>query len=339
MNEIFSRIEVVIRRDPGRRGLLGTVGGPLGLGELESAAKSLAADKAGVVIVTGFFIPQAEPAAAETDGPPGAIALAETLRNLNRSAILVTDPHCGPALQAAARAARLPGDVVRIVEEVNGLRQLLESPTTPVSHLVAVERVGPGYCADSLRARCGDDDARQFAASVPRTMWSRCHNMRGQSIEDWTIDFSPVFESPPAGVVTIGLGDGGNELGLGKFLWSDLRCRLESVADPGILCRVAADHAIVAGTSNWAAYGLAAATAVAAGRTEAFAPVTSESQRHILEAMVRDGPAVDGVSRRREATVDGLPMLTFLEPLEAIHRRLQELEHRTIERNLSHCPR
>jgi hypothetical protein len=38
--------------------------------------------------------------------------------------------------------------------------------------------------------------------------------------------------------------------------------------------------------------------------------------------MVREGPAVDGVSRRFEPTVDGLPLLTFLEPLRAIRRRL-----------------
>src|SRR5690606_38342348 len=115
-----------------------------------------------------------------------------------------------------------------------------------------------------------------------------------------------------------------NEIGLGKFDWLDLHDRLAHVADPRILCRVAADHAILAGTSNWGGYGLAAATAVAAGSPAAFDGVTSAAQRRILEAMVRDGPAVDGVSRRFEPTVDGLPLLTFLEPLEAIHRRLKE---------------
>src|SRR5690606_16343542 len=106
-------------------------------------------------------------------------------------------------------------------------------------------------------------------------LWSRCLNMRGLPIEDWTVDFSPAFESPPPGIVTIGIGDGGNEIGLGKFDWLDLHDRLAHVADPRILCRVAADHAILAGTSNWGGYGLAAATAVAAGSPAAFDGVTS----------------------------------------------------------------
>ena len=327
MNDVFSRIEAAIRRDPGRRGLLGEVGGPLGRGELEAAARSLATDGVFAVIVTGFYIPWAEPAAAETDGPPGAVALAETLRSLGGSALLVTDPFCGSALQAAARSTGLPDEVVLVMQESDEFRELLERPASPVTHIIAIERVGPGYSEDVVRTQCGEAAARQFASCVPQEMWSRCLNMRGQPIEDWTVDFSAIFESPPAGVITIGLGDGGNEIGLGKFRWSDLRNRIESVADPRILCRIPANYAIVAGTSNWAAYGLAASTAVAAGRPEAFASVTPESQRLVLEAMVRDGPAVDGVSRRPETTVDGLPLLTFLEPLEAIHRRIGELKN------------
>ncbi|MGC1276205.1 MAG: glutamate cyclase domain-containing protein [Planctomycetaceae bacterium] len=327
MNDVFQRIEAAIRRDPGRRGLLGEVGGPLGLGELETAAKSLAAPGTHAVIVTGFFIPLAEPAAAETDGPPGAVALAETLRRLSRSATLVTDPFCGPAVRAAAAAADLPDSIVRVLQEPSELAALLERSSPRATHLIAIERVGPGYTDDVLRSRCGAEAALQFAECVPRELWSRCLNMRGVPIEEWTVDFSAVFEAPPAGVTTIGLGDGGNELGLGKFSWCDLRGRLDAVADPRILCRVAADHAIVAGTSNWAAYGLAAATAFAAEQPEAFAGITSERQQHVLERMVRDGPAVDGVSRRFEPTVDGLPLLTYFEPLEAIHRRLRKCEH------------
>lgn len=319
---LFERIEAAIRRDPARRGLLGGPGTPVGLGELEAAARSLAGAGRHVVIVTGFYIPSADPPAAETDGPPGAAALAETLQRLGIAATLVTDPLCAPALRAAAEAAGLPVEAVRCVDSPDALSGLLEPAELKVSHLIAIERVGPCYGADQVRARCGEEAAARFTAVVPREYWTRCLNMRGVPIEEWTVDFSGPFESPPAGVATIGVGDGGNELGLGKFAWADLAARLDGVADPRILCRVAADHAVLGGTSNWAAYGLAAATAVTAGRPDAFAGVTPAAQRSVIEAMVRNGPAVDGLTKRFEATVDGLPLAAFLEPLKQIRRAL-----------------
>ena len=43
-----------------------------------------------------------------------------------------------------------------------------------------------------------------------------------------------------------------------------------------------------------------------------------EEQLRILEVMVREANAVDGVTRQREATVDGLPFLTYMQPWEGI---------------------
>ena len=45
-------------------------------------------------------------------------------------------------------------------------------------------------------------------------------------------------------------------------------------------------------------------------------------QQTVLEAMVEHGPAVDGVTKRREPTVDGLPFLTYIQPWEAIRAKL-----------------
>lgn len=320
-SETISLIETAIRRDPGRRGLLGESGGPLGLGELADAARSLSQSSGHVVIVTGFYIPLAEPAAAETDGPPGAVALAYVLQKLGRKVSLVTDHFCGTTLVAAAQAMGLTERQVYALTHANELQELLREQS-PVSHLIAIERVGPGYADCHIRSRYGCEAESAFTSIVPEELWSRCLNMRGVPIEDWTVDFSPLFENPPAGITTVGIGDGGNELGLGKLPWNDLVSRLTGVADPRILCRVATDFAVIGGTSNWAAYGLAAATACLMEQPEAFAEITPASQQQVLERMVVDGPAVDGVTRQFEATVDGLPLTTYLEPLCAIRRRL-----------------
>ncbi len=51
--------------------------------------------------------------------------------------------------------------------------------------------------------------------------------------------------------VTIGIGDGGNEIGMGKISMETIARNINRGAQ--IACRVPADHLIVAGISNWGA--------------------------------------------------------------------------------------
>ncbi|MFW5833626.1 MAG: glutamate cyclase domain-containing protein, partial [Pseudomonadota bacterium] len=71
MVTLADRMEALITRDVGRNV------GPLAdaaRGGLARAAASLAEARS-AVIVTGFYIPKAEPPAAETDGPIGAVLI------------------------------------------------------------------------------------------------------------------------------------------------------------------------------------------------------------------------------------------------------------------------
>ena len=69
-------------------------------------------------------------------------------------------------------------------------------------------------------------------------------------------------------------------------------------------------------------FGAAAAAAVALlrQRPDVLAPWTTQRHRDLLEGLVKDGPAVDGVTRESTATVDGLPFLTYIQPWETIRR-------------------
>ena len=51
-----------------------------------------------VIIVTGFYILSA--GAAETDGPPGAIAIGNALEELGYEVVYVTDSHCTKMIEA-----------------------------------------------------------------------------------------------------------------------------------------------------------------------------------------------------------------------------------------------
>jgi Domain of unknown function (DUF4392) len=73
-------------------------------------------------------------------------------------------------------------------------------------------------------------------------------------------------------------------------------------------------HLVVAGTSNWGAWGVVAELSVIAGRDLLH---TAEEERRMVEACVTAG-AVDGLTRRREPTVDGLPLPVHVGMLELL---------------------
>jgi hypothetical protein len=120
--------------------------------------------------------------------------------------------------------------------------------------------------------------------------------------------------APRKRIHTIGIGDGGNEIGMGSFLWESLHPLVPNGHGPRIVCRIATDWTIVAGTSNWGAYALAAAVALLKGRPEVLESWSEVRHEQLLRHLVQNGPAVDGVTREREPTVDGLPFMTYIQP-------------------------
>ncbi|MEK7756486.1 MAG: glutamate cyclase domain-containing protein, partial [Planctomycetota bacterium] len=229
-----------------------------------------------VGIVSGFYIPQAN--AGETDGPPGAKALGDALHALGIEVDYITDHWCAPLFRAL--------DIEPMIEPRDYVTRA--NPT----HLVSVERPG--------RGRDG-----------------RYRNMRGIDISATTFPLDDLFlEATRKGLTTIGVGDGGNEIGMGKVFAEAL-----STIDhgPDIASTVATDFCIAAGVSNWGAYGLAGALSVLSGRD--LLP-TADGCMKDIDRVVRIGGAVDGVTHRREPTVDGLDLSVSIRMLENIRRQI-----------------
>jgi hypothetical protein len=339
--DLISEFETCIRRDPAQRGLIASepLFGPLCPAHLGDAATHLARFGRRVAIVTGFFIPGGAPPAAETDGPPGALVLAQTLQALGIDSLIVTDGFCFGAVAAAAQcagfsAARLirypdDDDAAAGRDALARWRIELLRPESgdAVSHLIAVERAGPSHTSESLvrQSRSGAAPADRFNQQVPLEHRDHCHNMRGEIIDRYAGGVHRLFEeiaSACPSAKTIGIGDGANEIGMGSIPWEDLERRLAGEQSGRVPCRIAANWNIVAGTSNWGAYALAAAVALLRGDPAAIAAFDSRQQQAVVEHMVMQGPAVDGVTRRQEATVDGLPFLTYIQPWQAIRAKL-----------------
>jgi len=303
--------------------------------DFAAACRSLASTPdARVAIVTGFYIPHADPPSGETDGPLGALLLARALTPLGIKVVLATDSFCQRALEIGLGATGLRKTVPLVVfpsVDQAGPMSLTDYWDTfaeragSLTHLIALERVGPSFTPESLQSQPGSSiaDVQQFLAEVLAEHHDRCHTMRGRDI---TASMSPahrLFEvaaRQERGIVTIGIGDGGNEIGMGKIPWSVIR---RNIPNGGLVaCRIPTDHLIVCGVSNWGAYGLAAGVRILRGVSLEEDLFDSEREKATLEVMVEKGPLVDGVSGLPTATVDGLSDDDYFKPLKVLQAHL-----------------
>jgi hypothetical protein len=339
----------LIQDDVGRRGLRNDPQDNLitaTAGDFAAACRSIASTpNARLAIVTGFTIPGTDPPTAETDGPLGALFLARALAPLGIGVALAADGTAVLALAAGLAACGL-SSVVPLAELPDQpgayegtirdrLRSLAQDYLMQVTmrvgsftHLIALERVGPGHTRESI-ANAGESSAwEQFPREVPEASRGRCHSMRGRDVTPYTRPAHLLFEKPPGvmvgGRVTIGIGDGGNEIGMGKLPWATIR---KNIPNGGLVaCRVPTDHLILAGISNWGAYALAAGVRHLRGAPPDPALYNLNREHELLRLMVEAGPLVDGVNSERTATVDGLSFDRYAEIL----RRLGELEQREL---------
>ena len=193
---------------------------------------------------------------------------------------IAVDSPCADAVRAAVASAG--HDVV--VDEMGvvdrpGLERVTEAwRQAAVSHAVSIERCG--IAADG-----------------------RPRNMRGVDVSPWTAPLDDLFLA--GSWRKIGVGDGGNEIGMGKLPAGLIARTVPNGAE--IACVTSCDQLVVAGVSNWGAYGLMAALAALRAdwqpRLAKF--LTAERDLAVTRAIVGQAGAVDGVTALGEATVDG----------------------------------
>ncbi len=261
-------IERLLSLDPADRGGGSHLWRP---GAARRAAQALIAAER-CLITTGFVIASGK---AETDGPPGAVVLGRVLRRLGKAVAYTVDPPVQPILEVALKVLGEPVEIHPFPlgpDEAPGAARALLARLRP-THLIAVER--PGRAAD------GEYYSARRQVVTP-------HNGR----------LDELFLQRRR-LVTLGIGDGGNEIGMGA-----IRRRAAQALGDDTVSVVPAHHLVVAGVSNWGAYGLSAYLSLLTGR---FLGHTSEEEERVLRAMVEAG-AVDGITGEAAPTVDGLPL-------------------------------
>lgn len=272
-------------------------------GSLLAAARSIADHPAPcVAVITGFFIRHAEPPTAETDGLTGSVHLAAGLKHAGIPALIVTDTPCEGAVRAAARP--IPEDIavhaVPVSEEaVLDLRTRLATMARPVTHFVAIERVGPG------------PDGKP-------------HREHGWDMTEDTAPLHLMFEDGKDGRpwTTIGIGDGGNEMGMGNLPYEIIGRHIPNGAV--VACTTRCDHLMVCGVSSWGGLGLLAAVALLRPDIKAnlLHYMTREWDHRILESAVYEGPAIDESRPDRpgkpQMSIDRIPWEQHADLLEKI---------------------
>ena len=242
-------------------------------------------DRPGVTLITtGFYILYGD--AVETDGPPGALAIGDALEALGRDVIYVTDKHCGEVMQTLAGPdAAVVEFPIADVDESREFAQGLLDRLNP-SLLISIERCSPSQ--DGLY-----------------------RNMRSVDITEHTARVDALFDLHEH---TVGIGDGGNEIGMGL-----LRDAIPTFPRlPQEPAWTACNELIITSVSNWGGWGLAAALSRLTGKN-LLPSVEVESER--IRKCVEMG-VVDGFTGEAKESVDGFPLDEYNQTLSQLHELL-----------------
>ncbi|MCW8860737.1 MAG: DUF4392 domain-containing protein [Deltaproteobacteria bacterium] len=229
-------------------------------GYYRRAAELLRNCRGHVLIGTGFPVVKT----FETDGPVGTIALYNTLENLGAIPVIVCGPPISRVFNKDFRVYEIHVGPHQHQHQTEALQALVQYQPEVI---VSIER--PGQTADG-----------------------NYYNIRGENISERTACFDSFITN--AGCPTIGIGDGGNEIGMGN-----VAAALENLDIIPSVTRV--DELLIADVSNWGAYGLIAFLSLWTG----IDLLEKISPRNILKYLSERG-SVDGITVRNSLTEDGL---------------------------------
>jgi hypothetical protein len=263
---VFTKIEDIILQDDIRG--MEALRQHMKDGWLDACAQLLLDRPGKVLIATGFYILRAgEP---ETDGPPGAVAIANALKALGNTVAYVTDENCSVAMREIAGEDEVIDFPITTHRESSEFAHKLLVEHAP-SALVSIERAG----------LLGDGTYR---------------NWKGVDFSEHNAKIDHMFNEHP---YSVGIGDGGNEIGMGN-----MREVIPSIDNlPDDPCVTTTTELITASVSNWGGYGLVAAISIKTGKN--LLPTVEQGYEWVKD-IVAVG-AVEGMSGESKDWVDGRP--------------------------------
>ena len=325
----LSKLEQAILEDPGRRGITHL----FQKSDLLKAVLALSHANR-VAVTTGFPCHTDYEVKEETDGLPGALSICQALLALGKEVALISDSgnqalfESCVAYMVSIGALKSPVPVIPYVKA----KELFSTDNSRFDCFVAIERSG------------------RAADGTYRTMKARDVSPYLDPVDDLFMD----VQSNPR-VTAICIGDGGNELGMGKVVD---QVKEHITMGETIACVVPSDFAIAAGVSNWGGYAMSLGLYVVSScqlhwryrshginaenppefNTNQFLPTNEQvSSHHIALCCKFDSNTLhshmqttsllkqmnsmgvrDGISGSLDQSVDGLPLQVHLDKLEEL---------------------
>ena len=251
----------------------------------EDAANIILNNPNKAIILTGFYILSA--GAAETDGPIGAIAIGNALKKIGYQVTYITDEFSQPPIKKVLSA----DDNLEIFPMQNHEQSAITadkmiSDLNP-SLIISIERCGPNVDGDYL-------------------------NSRGKKIEEFNSKTEYLLNN---NIPSIGIGDGGNEIGMGNL--KHIIKNSTELSNPP--CITTTDLLIPASTSNWGGYGLVAGLSKITNKN--LLPSIPEDEKLIKDFV--DAGGVDGITATSSYKVDSFELEVNSSILNRLHKLIQ----------------
>jgi hypothetical protein len=315
--------------------------------DLKGAVSSLINKGKKAVIVTGFYVPAGNPPATETDGPPGALILAQGLKYLGMEVSLLSDEYTLATLKEGLKILNLSEKEIPLIvfplehsdlnHESRMVNEEMDSPLSirfvqefmngplgrDLTHLIYIERVGPNHTLESFLAQehRGKPPLKDFQTILPPLLRNRCFSSRLEDITRFTAKTHFLLEFGKRwnrSFESIGIGDRGNEIGAGRIPWEVFNKNTTTNREPVFCCRMKTDTFISCGVSNWGGYALIAGVALAKGRLDVLKKITPEQEGRVLDHLIRHGPSIDGITLKQDYSVDGIEFNDYMKVIERI---------------------
>lgn len=286
--------------------------------------------KSVIFIATGWpDRPHISPAIAETDGPPGAALLGRALhRGLKAIPFFLIEEILTSPMRTVAQSAGFrmlsPDEAIAASQSPSALHAstVLGFPADPkqakAEAVSLLERYRPSAV---IAIEKGGMNEKGIV-----------HTSRGHDTTEHMakIDFL-IDQAREKKVLTIGIGDGGNEIGMGNIrevirqrlpFGSECRCP----CGLGIAPVTEVDVLVASTVSNWGAYGVAAGLAILLKDPAIFHD--ADIERWVLEH-ASDAGFIDGISGFVEPGADGLPSETHCQLVSLLRGIVRRGTNRT----------
>ena len=219
-----------------------------------------------IFITTGFYILKSQK--GETDGPLGAKALSDALKKLGNQVYIITDEFNYDILIPIFGEKEIVVFPNLNHQESSNFAKKLLNQHNP-SLLISIERAG--ILEDGTYRNWKGLDFSEYNSKI-----------------DYLFNFHQK---------TIGIGDGGNEIGMGNFF--DEIKNLAGLPDKPSITKTT--ELIISSVSNWGAYGLLASLSII--KNQNLLPTINQPNEW-LNKIVLAG-AVDGMSGESKKYIDG----------------------------------